>query len=342
MTEDGGTISEDGRVEFEFADCAGPPSCTDDPSFVREGDIVEINQAGIGDLESFYAAHGTAEATARLNALLERHDITSFEWEDIDDRLGPYISSEFQEDILELDLKGALFERLVRLQTFEQTVRHFDTIHSFREKGVVITLFDDLLNGPLKCPNPAEGARAICDELEAAIADAEDRMVESLRTQFDLWAHVSYWGEPGTHRPRIENFDGALIRADYAGQAPVAEELRTIPENVRDWLTHLSTFDLDGIVLVGDSPVDLNWGPGVICEADFCPSDFGAAYRLNEALLEVFIAEVPDLAAGFGVPMFEGAHFDIRNPVSNRSGSELNRVGETGYNNPTLNIYASQ
>lgn len=341
VTEEGGTVTPDGEVSFEFADCLSP-ECTEHPAFVRAGDIVEVGPADIGDLQAFRARHGEDETAARLNALLDRHDVTTFEWEDIDGRLGPYVTSGFQEDILELDLKGLLFERLVRLQAFERTVAHFDAVHSLGEKGVTITLFDDLLNVPVKCPSQAEGARAVCDELESAIAAAEARTLSALGARFDLWAHVSHWEEPADHRPEIEHFDGVLLRAGFSDQAPIPDQLETVPAQVRAVLSELSSFDIDGIVLVGEGPVSLFSTPGVQCEADFCPSDFGNTFRLNEALLEAFLSETPDLAAGFGVPTFEGAQFDIRHPVEDRSGYELNRVGETGYNNPTLNVYATR
>ena len=40
--------------------------------------------------------------------------------------------------------------------------------------------------------------------------------------------------------------------------------------------------------------------------------------------------------------MFEGSHFDIRDPYEQFRSFSLNRVGEAGYNNPVLNIYRAQ
>lgn len=50
----------------------------------------------------------------------------------------------------------------------------------------------------------------------------------------------------------------------------------------------------------------------------------------------------PEQFQGFGVALFEGSQFDIRQPHEQFQFFALNRVGETGYNNPILNIYRAR
>ena len=98
----------------------------------------------------------------------------------------------------------------------------------------------------------------------------------------------------------------------------------------------------------GDMPVVLSLhGPpiaaqtgGGFCEAQICPSDFKGMYEQAEAILDAAIRSIPrDQLVGFGVSLFEGSQFDIREPYEAFDGFSLNRVGETGYNNPILNVY---
>jgi hypothetical protein len=72
-------------------------------------------------------------------------------------------------------------------------------------------------------------------------------------------------------------------------------------------------------------------------------SDFRGMYDQTEAVLDAAMRHLDrDQFEGFGVSLFEGSHFDIRSPHEDFSGFSLNRVGETGYNNPVLNIYRAQ
>ena len=60
--------------------------------------------------------------------------------------------------------------------------------------------------------------------------------------------------------------------------------------------------------------------------------------RLHAALQSLS----PEQFLGLGVTLFEGSHFDIREPYENFFSLLLNREGETGYNNPVPNIYWAQ
>lgn len=338
-----GTITDAGKVEIEIADCTKSPSCTVDPTFVRPGDIVEVTPASIGSFAAFRERYGVAKATERLNTLLDRHGITAFEWESIDERLGPFDDNGSDEGFIEIDIKPNVFERLVRLQALERTLEFFDEVHGLHEKGVAVSLTDDLNNAPVKCPFPNPEAQAICEEFEAAVAAAEDLTLAELGRTYDLWLSIDAWEQPGQHRPKIENADGIVFRAGFSGETPVKEDLRSKPLATRDWLVHLTDQRPDlPIVQVLQAPVSVVNAEGDQCEAEYCPSNFEVSFRLNEALLEVALETAGNQLAGIAVKTFEGAHFDIRNPVEDRSGYELNRIGETGYNNPILNVYAAQ
>jgi hypothetical protein len=96
------------------------------------------------------------------------------------------------------------------------------------------------------------------------------------------------------------------------------------------------------ILSLNGPPITAQTG-GAFCEADICPSDFKGTYEQIEAALHAALESISlEQLRGFGVALFEGAHFDIRQPYENFPGFSLNRVGETGYNNPVLNIYRAQ
>lgn len=82
---------------------------------------------------------------------------------------------------------------------------------------------------------------------------------------------------------------------------------------------------------------------GQFCEADVCTSDFAGTYDQTEAW---FLAALDAFAAGqvvgFSAAIFDGSHFDILAPYEHYDGYSLNRSGETGFNNPALNIYLVQ
>ena len=66
-------------------------------------------------------------------------------------------------------------------------------------------------------------------------------------------------------------------------------------------------------------------------------------YEQSEAALSSALQSFsPEQLLGFGISIFEGSHFDIRKPYEGFGSFSLNRVGETGYNNPVLNIYRAR
>ena len=80
-----------------------------------------------------------------------------------------------------------------------------------------------------------------------------------------------------------------------------------------------------------------------MCEAEICPSGVKGMYEQTEGVLDAAIrAPSPGQLIGLGVATFEGSHLAIREPYQTLGDIPLNRVGETGYNNPVPNIYRAQ
>ena len=74
-------------------------------------------------------------------------------------------------------------------------------------------------------------------------------------------------------------------------------------------------------------PMDF-YAAGTFCEAEVCASDFTAYYALNEALFDAALNVFPvSQIEAFVIPLFDGSHFDIRDPQELRGGIRLNRVG---------------
>ena len=100
--------------------------------------------------------------------------------------------------------------------------------------------------------------------------------------------------------------------------------------------------DLPVILSLNGPPITAQTGGG-FRKADICPSDFKGMYEQTEAALDSALRSLTSRQfVGFGVALFEGSHFDIRDPYERFDSYALNRVGETGYNNPVLNIYRAE
>ena len=142
-------------------------------------------------------------------------------------------------------------------------------------------------------------------------------------------------------RPQIGIFDGVLATVSANAAAPVANVPQALREATRTFAADLGP-DTPVVLTLNGPPVTAQTG-GEFCEAEICPSDFSGMYRLAEAALNAALADfAPGQIAGFGVALFEGSHFDLQQPYQVLDGIELNRVGETGYNNPALNIYRAR
>ena len=323
LTPQGFTVNDE--------DCTMVPSCTPHGDTVLPGDFLRI---GYGlPLELMDALLATsAEAVA---AHFQR--TTALDWTEVLS-VHPSVSQ-------------AVLIRLFNLEAMEQLVRHFDEVHSLRQKGVRIAYspFWAVRAIPGGCyPDTEEQDR--CQRIEAALAAAEERSVAALRDEgFRLWlaapidydAAGQYRSIDAEVRPHYSLFEGFLGNT-MANSAALVEDIpATLAAAMRAFAGELGP-EMPVVVMMSGPLITAQTG-SAFCEAQVCPSDFKGAYEQTEAWLGAALDSfAPGQLVGFGVAMFEGSHFDIRSPYEDYGAFLLNRVGETGYNQPLVNIYRAQ
>ncbi len=136
--------------------------------------------------------------------------------------------------------------------------------------------------------------------------------------------------------------DGLIVVADIGRPLQAGDRGQVLADAVRSLAEEIGT----------EMPVILTsfWGPmefattGEFCEAEVCASGFSDYYAVHETLILAMLDAFPlEQLEAFGVALFDGgAHFDIREPQESRGGTMLNRVGETGFNNPLMNLYLTR
>ena len=330
-------LADDLRVEFTGDDCSENPSCTYSPDVVRAGDILRIS-AGIPVelLETLY--EGTPEE------LLDRffRDRIGLDWAEV--------------ATVHPDARKMAFLRLVTLDLMIQQIAYFDGLYKLRKKGVVIGYWQPwMAQTPLPYPfmcfpddiSPGEGER--CRHIEEAIQAEEKRRISDLRNAgYDLWygGFIDYT-EKGEYasfndlRPHFSLFGGIVAGIGANSLSRVSDVPATLATVVREFAAEIGP-DVPVVISLNGPPVTAQTG-GAFCEAEICPSDFKGMYNQSEAMLHAALRSLTrEQFRGFGVSLFEGAHFDIRQPYEDFPGFSLNRVGETGYNNPVLNIYRAR
>lgn len=314
----------DGTFAVNAEDCSQVPSCTDDPVVVRAGDVFRTS-IGVGPdqlqalMDSAVPAVLDAFVTPRLG----------IPWNEI--------------TVVHPDAVAQVFNRLAILEISGELLGEWDGQYRLREKGVLIGYWqpwfvERKLTGYCY-PDAAE--RAKCEQIDAAISAYEGARIAGWRESgFRLW-QAGFLGVDGGNlqadrRPHWSAFEGVM--AGIGAQDLSGLDLRQVyAEAVRDYAAEVGTTTPVMLFLTG-GPIAAQT-TGIFCEADICASDFIGAYEMAEgtlaAALEVLTTEQ---FRGFGVATFEGAHFDIRNPYED-FGFPLNRVGETGYNHPILNVW---
>ncbi len=316
-----------GGVRVVFDPCTSSPGCTTRRDAVRPGDILSI---GLGL---------PADAGSTLMGLPEAI---------LDDFVGRRTGIPWQE-VLERDpaMHQAVLYRLVNAGLMSQMVPWFDDVHGLRERGIRVAYNSwqpSLM--PLCRPEPENVVE--CTRLEDAVAAFELEQVEGLLDAgHDLWAGVSldyrddgaYHSVVSDHRPQPTAFNGVLARVSANDTWLAPDVALAMAETV----TGLAA-ELPGgqpvVLMAAGPPITAQTGAGAFCEAEICPSDFDAAYTQFEAWLGAAIdAFDTDRLLGVGIALYEGSHFDLRRPVEQFAGFGLNRVGETGYNHPGLNVW---
>ena len=97
------------------------------------------------------------------------------------------------------------------------------------------------------------------------------------------------------------------------------------------------------VLLQGGGALEIHTRAAEFCEAEICASDFRYGYEHPEAWMNAALeAFAPGQIKGFAIGMYDGGHFDVRDPYEQFEFLSLNRSGETGYNAPALNVYRAQ
>ncbi len=318
-------ITPDGLV-INDEDCDKTPACSNFPGVVRSGDVMVI---------------GTGLPFDMGKQAMGRYSLEVID-EYVSSRIGlPW------ERVIERDphLAPLVLLRLFNIDIFDQIVPFFDGMYDLRGKGVpaAIGSFPTATSiMPLCRPEPENQTE--CRVIEDAIGAYEGRIVAGLKsTGPEIWGSVTaefrddgeYYSLDENWRPVISEYDGLIVRVLASG----FWETASIAESMADAVRGVAGDVASGqpvILMSSGPPIAAATGAEDFCEAEICVSDFDAAYEQFEGWLAAALeAFPPGQIIGIGTALFEGSHFDIRDPYE----LDLNRVGETGYNNPTLNIW---
>lgn len=249
------------------------------------------------------------------------------------------------------DMAPRAFARLASLDIMGQLLEDFDDLHELRNKDVRIA-YSQFWFANTFLPDYCfldEAEQAFCREVEAAIQAEESRRVADWKADgFILWhaSTINYrdngeYDSYANYRPHFSNFEGVLAGFGANSSSTTENIPATLANNIAQFAAEIGP-EMPVILHLLGPPISAQTGSG-FCEADICPSDFSGIYdQVEAALLSALDNLRPGQFQGFGVALFEGSHFDIRSPYEQFDFFDLNRVGETGYNNPVLNIYRSQ
>jgi hypothetical protein len=319
------------RFVFNAEDCDAVPSCSSSAGAVLPGDLLRIG-FGVAPEEVVEAARA-ATADVLDDYFRAR---TGLEWDGIAGNP---------------DLEMRVLIRLINLDVLDEVVAVFDEQCGLRAKSVPVAYQVHWASAylPAFCsPDGAEQAR--CQQIEDALAAEEARRIGTVRAAgYDLWfaaainfreagEFVSYEDEL---RPHFSLFAGVLANPQVNPSVAPVDVPAALAGAIEVFATEVGPATSVLLMLSG-GPITAQTEGG-FCEADICASDFRGAFDQTEAWPGAAIDHLSSQQfVGFGVAIFDGSHFDIREPYEQFSGFPLNRAGETGYNNPVLNIYRAQ
>ncbi|HJM88955.1 MAG TPA: hypothetical protein QF624_04915 [Dehalococcoidia bacterium] len=249
------------------------------------------------------------------------------------------------------DIESEVLIRLMNLDVLDEVAPVFDEKYDLRGKGVPVAFQVHWASKklPTSCfPDELEQAR--CQHIESAIAAEEARRIATLRAAgYELWlaAPIDFRGLDEAVsfedelRPHFSIFAGVLANPGVNPSVSLADVPTAMANAVRRFARDVGP--ATPVLLMASGPPLASQTEGGFCEADICPSDFRGAFNQTEAWLGAALDHLTtDQFRGFGAAIFEGSHFDIRTPFEQYASFPLNRVGETGYNDPALNIYRAQ
>jgi hypothetical protein len=325
-------LNPDGSIAFNDEDCATTPSCTYDAGMVQPGDFLRIS---FGASQEMFEAAMEEVPEEVLDAFFQERIGVS--WSEI----AP----------LHPDAPPLAFARLATLDIMDQLLVYFDELYDLRAKGVGIGYWP-YWYAQYKVPNlcfPDAAEQAVCQRIETAIMEVEAASVGVWRNDgYDLWfANFVDYREGGTYwrlsdlAPDFHLFAGVLGGVS-ANAAALVDDIPGTMANVMAQFAGEVGLETPVLLFLNGPPITAQTG-GEFCEAEICPSDFKGAFDQGEAALNAALEHLtPEQFVGFGVALFDGSHFDIRAPIESFPGFALNRVGETGYNHPMLNIYRAR
>lgn len=322
-------LTADG-FETNIEDCSAVPSCSPSDIVIQTGDILRYSM-GI-NLDQ------VAQIAPQTNpALLDTY---------LQDRLGLSWENASQ---LSNNSRDVVLLRLLSLDVMDDALDQFDGLYRIRERDITVAYMpywavQELTN---LC-NLDEVA--LCATFEDALRTEEERRIGALQAKgFTLWLGAPLNYDPEANyvsverviRPHISLFDGVLawtfVNESFTGE----ESIAAVTGAVTAFAAELDP-EQPVLLMLPGPPLTAQTG-GAFCEAEICPSDFSTAYTQIEAWLGAALDTIPrEQFVGFGLAMFDGAHFDIREPYEQYEFYDLNRVGETGYNHPVSNIYRAQ
>ena len=328
------TVAQDNSVLFSAGPCNEfTPSCTENTGILRPGDVLRVSPPTLSD---FLVPVYEAMTDAQRDRFFQ-------------DRIGiPW--TDFQE--VHPDAGHQAFIRVGSLDIMTALIADFDGLLGVRDRGVTVAY--DQSSAPLPFPyycfpddiSPGESER--CSRIEEAIEAEEARKIaELLAAGYDLWFAATLRPVKGGHspmsgeRPDFSLFNGVIARIEAGGNGDEAGLPTALAQATRTFAAELGP-DMPLVLTLAGPPITSATG-GEFCEAEICASDFRGMYEQTEAVFGAALDSLePGQLMGFGIATFEGSHFDIRQPYEDFEGLELNRVGETGYNNPVLNIYRAR
>ncbi len=323
-------LNEDGTVVVDAPMCDAPTlggvECISAPDIVVAGDILSISpqfpsEETIDDLLA-------PANNDLLDAFVSAYRIAS--WDTTAALADP-------------GSRRNVVQRLTNMAVMDFYLRFFDGAYGLRNKGVRVAMrppFTSVL-GNVCLPEDV----AVCATVEAELVAAEARVAAGWRNQgFDIW--VMYFlrhDEMGAYLPMADlapsfsAFNGVVFDVNTNANPPGS------PTTIAAGLTNAVRGASEE---VGSLPVIFSPWAGQMSfytEGEICTSAFGDYFTINEALFDAALTHFPfDQIKAFVIPLVDGSHFDIRDPHELVTGMGLNRVGETGFNNPLLNIYLSQ
>jgi hypothetical protein len=184
-----------------------------------------------------------------------------------------------------------------------------------------------------------------CVAIEASIDTFEGQVIDRVQAMgLEVYQKVDLTTERPMEdwRPRWQHFDGLFVELNPATDTGNAVD------QTDDYVLALSNL---GDTIGPSHPVYLSpWsGPmrfylaSEFCEAEICASAFEDYYTFNETVFDAAMTHLTsEQLKGFGIALFDGKAFDIRDPHEADAAFQTNRTGETLMNNPLLNLYLTQ